>query len=180
MSAKNSDLIKYYLSSKETISNRELLYELVRIDERTGRLSLNRTKLATIGRRRFEFYVEASVQCSFGQRAMQNRTLVRLTIVDSSGNQYVPTLNMSYLWTETKSLKLGPRCLKINENELKATDDGMASSSSLSSSSNEIALVQIQIDNLIDYDLEFAELDFRIESVEPRQGPNFVLRYFKT
>lgn len=163
-SAKNSDLIKYYLSFKE--ANREQLADLVRIDEKTGRLALNRTLLnsAPLYRRRIEFYVDAVVQCSFGQRPMQNQTLVRLNIADSNRNQ--PTLNITHLW-DTKALKLGPRCLKINQNELKLDENG---------GSSELALAQIQIDNLLDYDLDYSELNFRIDSVEPNQGPNLALR----
>lgn len=43
---------------------------------------------------------------------------------------------------------------------------------------NEIALAQIQIENLLDYDLEYSELSFTIDSIEPKQGPNLSLRCF--
>lgn len=160
--AKNSDLIKYYISFKEA-SYRDEITDLIHVNEITGRLVLNRTKLS-IGfyRRRIEFNVEAIVQCSSGQRMLQNQTRIHLNIVDS--NQSPPSFNITHLW-ETKTLKLGPKCLKINQSELR-----------LENTLHEIALAQIQIENLVDYDLDYSELSFTIDSIEPKIDLKLFLR----
>lgn len=162
---KNSDLIKYYLSFKEA-NSRDELTNTIFVNETTGVLTLNQTKIESGSyRRRIEFYVDAVVQCSFGQKMLQNQTKVQLNIVDSRHN--APTLNITHLW-EAKTLKLGPKCLKIDQSELRLESNA---------SSSEIALAQIQIENLFDYDLEYSDLSFTIDSIEPNSGINLVLRY---
>lgn len=147
------------------VNYRDELVSILNVDEITGRLLLNRTKLAGgYYQRRIEFFVGALVQCSYGQRMLQNQTRVRLNIIDS--NQTPPIINITHL-LESKTLKLGPKCLKLNQSDLRVGE---------ANSSPEIALAQIQIDNLVDYDLEYSELSFVIDSIEPKIELNLELR----
>lgn len=164
MTTKNSDLIKYFVSFKEA-KNRAELSDTVFVDEITGRLSLNRTKISNgLLPRRIDFYVDAIVQCSYGQNMLHNQTKVQLNIIDNS-HLSLPSLNITYLW-ETKTLKLGPTCLKLNKTELRLEPNA----------STEIPIAQIQIDNLLDYDLDMSDASFAIESVEPKLEVNLILR----
>jgi hypothetical protein len=165
-SAKNSDLIKYYLNFKE--SNRQQMVDLVKIDEKSGQLSLNRTRLFADGfyAQTIQFYVDALVQCSFSQTPIQNQTLVKMNFLNRRHTQ--PTLNVTYLF-ETKTLHLGPKCLKLKQNDLRRAADENAN--------DEIALVQIQIENLFDYELDYSTLNFQIDSMQPIEVPNLTLKH---
>lgn len=125
------DIIKYYV---EFASNDKLdLLDLININEQTGLLSVNRTKLISHKYGRYYvFFVNAVMKCSQNHRPLVNRTIVKLRFVDEKKDK--PVVNLISL-VERKSLMVSNQidCLTINQYDL--------------NNSPQIALAQIQIDN---------------------------------
>ena len=126
-----TDMIKYYVEfgSKDKLD----LIDLISINEHTGMLSVNRTKLINHKYGRYYvFFVNAVMKCSQNHRALLNRTIVKLKFVDEKKDR--PVVNLISL-VDRKRLVLSNHidCLKINQYDL--------------TNSPQIALAQLQIDN---------------------------------
>lgn len=135
-----NNLVKYYLDFED--KDKKDLIDLIEIDETTGSLVLNQTKLSLKSfKLKYEFYVVAMLQCST-QKPLQNRTLIKLNLEKNEQNTK-PTIHLVNLIESKQLNKI--ECLKLTHKDL---------------NTNSIALAQIQIENFGEQE----ELKFSIES----------------
>ncbi|CAF0887701.1 unnamed protein product, partial [Brachionus calyciflorus] len=154
-SFQNSDLnnlVRYYIDFEE--KSKVDLMELISINQQTGSLIVNRTKLIS---QKFAsdyvFYVDALIKCSQNQKPLYNRTEVKLSF--QSDKAIKPIINLISL-VEQKKLGFKQQCFKISQNDFL--------------NSNKIALAQIQIENFdlkksYEFKISESSLDIKIENI---------------
>ena len=143
-----NQLVKYFIDLKD--EDKSKYAQLVHIDN--GLLKINKTIIQSLNTlTRFEFHVDAIVQCSSTQKPIRNRTMVILNLIHKTHMRFsYRSTNL----TETKIISSNTECLLLKEKDL--------------ISNSMIALTQI----IIDQSHDTQSLDhFKLISLKQYRSP---------